>query len=50
MLICFSRFYVGLNYVSDIAGVAIIGGFVALSVAGLYRNESWYAQRIIRLL
>ena len=48
-LICFSRVYVGVHYVSDIAGGAVIGGLVASLVARLYRNESWYAQRLTRI-
>ena len=48
-LICFSRVYVGVHYVSDVVGGMAIGTLVAFVVAGLYRDDSWYARRITNI-
>ena len=45
VLICFSRVYVGVHYVSDVVGGMAIGTLVAFSIAQLYRDDSWYARR-----
>ena len=49
VLICFSRVYVGVHYVSDVVGGAAIGTLVAVVLAKLYRDNSWYARRITNI-
>jgi len=48
-LICFSRVYVGVHYVSDVVGGAAIGTLVAFILAQLYRDDSWYARRVTNI-
>ena len=48
-LICFSRIYLGLHYVTDILGGVLVGALVAFILAKLYQDDSWYAQRITNI-
>ena len=48
-LICFSRIYVGMHYVSDVVGGVAIGTLAAFVVSQLYRDESWYARRVTNI-
>ena len=49
-LICFSRVYLGLHYVTDILGGVLVGALVAFILAKLYRDDSWYARRVTGIL
>ena len=48
-LICFSRVYVGVHYVSDVVGGMAIGTLVASVLAQHYRDDSWYARRVTNI-
>ena len=48
-LICFSRIYVGVHYVSDIAGGVVIGTCTAWFVSAFYRENAWPFRKLVAL-
>ena len=50
LIVCFSRVYVGAHYVSDVMGGVAIGILSSFVISRCYKNDSWYARNLVRLL
>jgi undecaprenyl-diphosphatase len=49
-LICFSRVFLGIHYVSDILGGALTGAFAAAAVCWMFRDTLWINRALVRIL
>jgi undecaprenyl-diphosphatase len=49
-LICFSRVFLGIHYVSDILGGALTGAAAAAAVCWMFRETHWINRALVRIL